>query len=398
MHQKKMKILTIIFMFSVVNLTAQNLIPNPSFEHKKRCPKKLSMTRLLKHWYSPTQATPDYYNKCSKKNNGIPLNYSGSQEPYEGDGYAGIIVDIISLDSTTEKPPIYREYIQCKLLNSLEYNKKYSIQMFVSLADKSWYTNNKIQVNFSKTELKQDFYFTPKRAFNLNDLEMIENFGDKDWYKLEGEYLAKGGERYLTIGNFEYYSEGILRNLDFLDKESHPYIYLYLDNISLVLKKEVKQVIELDSLIKNENLTGDNKNTSTIGEDKIKDIQNSKSILDEININEKIIFEDITFQLGKSELLKISYPILDSLLISLTENTKIELEIIGHTDNIGDRKSNQKLSVERAKTVYSYLIAKGVSEERLSYKGMGNSVPIDTNKTEEGRSKNRRVEFKILRK
>lgn len=229
-------------MFLSIQLSAQNLIPNPSFEQKKRCPKKLNRTKLLKKWYSPTKGTPDYFNKCSKKNDtGIPNNFIGNQEPYEGEGYVGIILDILTLDSTITESPIYREYIQCKLLNPLEKNKMYSVQIFVSLGDKSWYTYNNLQVNFSKKELRQDIYFTPQKTPNRINLIMAENFEDKNWYKLESEYLAKGNEEYLTIGNFEYYSTGQRRTLDLSNQGLFPYTYLYLDNLSLNLKNNQRK-------------------------------------------------------------------------------------------------------------------------------------------------------------
>jgi outer membrane protein OmpA-like peptidoglycan-associated protein len=72
------------------------------------------------------------------------------------------------------------------------------------------------------------------------------------------------------------------------------------------------------------------------------------------------------------------------------------IEIGGHTDNKGSLEYNTKLSTNRAKAVVDYLIAHGVAKEHLSYKGYAYQQPIDTNDTEEGRQKNRRVEFKVI--
>ena len=73
----------------------------------------------------------------------------------------------------------------------------------------------------------------------------------------------------------------------------------------------------------------------------------------------------------------------------------MHIEIRGHTDSKGSDSYNLRLSENRAKAVFEYLISKGISEKRLQYKGYGKTMPIDTNDTEEGRANNRRVEFKI---
>jgi outer membrane protein OmpA-like peptidoglycan-associated protein len=74
----------------------------------------------------------------------------------------------------------------------------------------------------------------------------------------------------------------------------------------------------------------------------------------------------------------------------------MRIEIGGHTDAKGSDSYNLRLSENRAKSVVDYLVSKGLSENRLQYKGYGKMKPIDTNDTEEGRAKNRRVEFKII--
>ena len=70
----------------------------------------------------------------------------------------------------------------------------------------------------------------------------------------------------------------------------------------------------------------------------------------------------------------------------------------GHTDNIGTSKSNQLLSENRAKAVYDYLVEKGITKERMTTKGYGDTKPVADNGTEAGRAENRRTEFKIIEK
>ena len=77
----------------------------------------------------------------------------------------------------------------------------------------------------------------------------------------------------------------------------------------------------------------------------------------------------------------------------LKRNKKTKIKIAGHTDNIGSEKYNLELSKKRAKSVYNKLLEFGVSKEQLSYIGFGFSQPVDNNKTDLGRSKNRRTEI-----
>ncbi|MBO7134607.1 MAG: PD40 domain-containing protein [Bacteroidales bacterium] len=124
----------------------------------------------------------------------------------------------------------------------------------------------------------------------------------------------------------------------------------------------------------------------------IKDIK-----LKAINVGATIILSNIFFDFNKYTLRDISKAELDNLVRLLTvDYPKMVIEIGGHTDNVGSLESNTRLSANRAKAVVDYLISHGVEKERLSYKGYAYQQPIDTNDTEEGRQKNRRVEFKVI--
>ena len=109
----------------------------------------------------------------------------------------------------------------------------------------------------------------------------------------------------------------------------------------------------------------------------------------------KMILKNIFFETAKFNLKDQSKFELNKLIAFLNNNSAIKIEIGGHTDNIGDKKSNQLLSENRAKAVYEYLIAAKIPAERLTYNGYGDRQPIADNKTEVGRAKNRRTEFMI---
>lgn len=91
-----------------------------------------------------------------------------------------------------------------------------------------------------------------------------------------------------------------------------------------------------------------------------------------------------------------SYAELDRLADQLKAQTHVALEVSGHTDNQGAEQENYKLSEDRAKAVVDYLVLKGVDRSRLLAKGYGESKPIATNDTPEGREQNRRVEIQIM--
>jgi outer membrane protein OmpA-like peptidoglycan-associated protein len=111
-----------------------------------------------------------------------------------------------------------------------------------------------------------------------------------------------------------------------------------------------------------------------------------------------VVLKNIFFETGKFDLKEESKVELKSVIDFMNFNSKLKIELRGHTDNVGDDKSNLTLSHNRAKSVYDYLIANGIARERLTYKGYGEKVPVATNDTPEGREQNRRTEFKVIGK
>lgn len=118
--------------------------------------------------------------------------------------------------------------------------------------------------------------------------------------------------------------------------------------------------------------------------------------LSPISKGEAIVLHNVFFEFNSYALKEVSKIELNLLVELLNKNPSMNIEIGGHTDNKGTKAYNQKLSSNRAKSVYDYLISQGIDASRLSYKGYDFSVPIATNETEKGRAKNRRTEFKIV--
>lgn len=117
-----------------------------------------------------------------------------------------------------------------------------------------------------------------------------------------------------------------------------------------------------------------------------------------LEIGETVRLNNIFFDYNQYVLLEDSYSELNRLIKLLKDNPNMEIEITGHTDNIGSPAYNLNLSRKRAQSVADYLIANGLSPQRLKVKGYGERLPVSSNDTDEGRQQNRRVEFKILKR
>lgn len=105
--------------------------------------------------------------------------------------------------------------------------------------------------------------------------------------------------------------------------------------------------------------------------------------------------KDFRFEHGEAQLDGENHSFLDDVEELLTENPAWTLQIIGHTDNVGAKQDNYKLSVARAQVVADYLLSQGVSEEQVIVTGRGDTEPLAENDSEEGKAKNRRVQFLI---
>ncbi len=110
-----------------------------------------------------------------------------------------------------------------------------------------------------------------------------------------------------------------------------------------------------------------------------------------IELNQKIFFA-----FGKAQILTKSFGLLNEVAQALKDNTSLKVRIEGHTDSVGSKAVNVKLSQGRAEAVKEFLATQGVETARLSSQGFGPEVPLDTNANAEGRERNRRVEFVIV--
>lgn len=112
---------------------------------------------------------------------------------------------------------------------------------------------------------------------------------------------------------------------------------------------------------------------------------------------EKVVLQGIKFRTARADIMPSSYPILDEAAKFLKDNPTIKVEIGGHTDSRGSAARNQALSEARANAVRNYLIsAHGINPDRLTVRGYGEDMPIESNRTAAGRAANRRIEFIVI--
>lgn len=125
----------------------------------------------------------------------------------------------------------------------------------------------------------------------------------------------------------------------------------------------------------------------------------STALADDASIESQIInLKHVFYNTGSSSLSELSKYELDNLTTLLKNNSTVNAELAGHTDSQGDDDSNLTLSNSRAENVANYLIGNGIDESRLKFTGYGETSPIDSNESEDGRANNRRTELRIISK
>lgn len=368
----------------VADTSRVNLVFNGSFEEYRFCPKRVDAVGILINvdgWYQPTKGSADYFNTCGGRECGVPKNKLGEQLPHDGEGYCGIYC------SKND----YREYLQTRLRRKLRAGDSIRLTFFVSLSEQStgavatlgglftkediYDTVRSILLHKEYETLSDDIFqviattYTPQ-VMNPPDVPLTDT---RNWQCVTGIFVADGGEQYITLGNFNTAERSGYVEPDSL-VQLLPGSYYYIDDVfveCLNCEPPIADDLNVDS-----NYLTQEQPTFSVGS--------------------TFVLKDIFFEFDKSTILQQSFFELMRLITLLNTYPDMKIEVGGHTDSKGSDSYNQRLSESRAKAVADYLISKGISERRLQYRGYGKSKPIDTNETEEGRAKNRRVEFKIM--
>jgi gliding motility-associated-like protein len=253
LKQKGAYALFCFFLWSL-SFSQINLVPNPSFEDTIGIPRSFSELNKCQLWYSPSNTTPDYYSAFSPLNvifpQGsvhIPKNCVGYQNARTGNFYTGIITRDVYPPSAGYPPEInYTEKIGIRLLQPLMSNHSYSFTMYYSLADGSTISTNQLSAYFSVNQFTISTFSSLDTNNYFNYLSTQINHDNSfitdtvNWIPLTGCFIAKGGEEYLTVGNFKDGVKSATLNIS----TSNPFCpafgtggstfcYIYIDDVSL---------------------------------------------------------------------------------------------------------------------------------------------------------------------
>ena len=346
----------------------QNLVANGSFENYYNCPGSFNISltsrEIVPSWKSPTDGTPDIFNACSEGIVDVPYNWAGVAKAHTGKGYAGIFVMLYNRVG-------YREYLQTELIYPLVAGRTYQVEFYFKLSSYSRYSIDRIGALLTDSA----YYSAGNKAIvkapsisKIYDSAFRRSSGL--WEKVKRNYVANGGEKFLTIGNFWNDTKIKKFHIEY-EAVQEPMLaracYYYIDDVSVV-DLDSTQTLELIPFI-------DTKAVKT---------------------NEVYVLRNIQFEFNKSVLKTDSYPELTKLVTILSKNTGWKVLLTGHTDDVGTDEYNVQLSKNRAISVGDFLIKNGIEKARIVSNGMGKSEPLANTTDENARAANRRVEVIFL--
>jgi gliding motility-associated-like protein len=210
--------------------TAQNLVPNGSFELYTACPTTLAQINYAVGWDKPIghTGTSDYLHTCGVPGlASVPLNIAGTQQAYQGDAYVGLMIC-----SSTTNGTNYREYITTQLTSPLVAGQVYEVSAYYSHAENFDFTTDKLQFYFSSTPASWVGNYLPMSSY-VPQASIPTGFFLTDqlgWTKLSAQFTAAGGEEYITIGNF---LDDSLTPAHLIAMGGIQAGYIYLDGVSL---------------------------------------------------------------------------------------------------------------------------------------------------------------------
>ncbi len=341
-----------------------NIVPNPGFERFSKTPFGWSYNgsyfgEVVKYWFSATTSSPDVYGPEVR----VPRDWAakgfGKQKPRSGKCMAGI-----TLFGCTNGKPHCREYLEIQLAEPLVVGQAYYVEFWVTHLEKSLQINN-IGAYFTISEVRRGTDELLIRDAQVKARDIVAA-PDGKWVKVSGQFIAKYEAEHILIGNFA----DDANTLSFAPSEDcFNYAYYYVDD---VLVKKIPPFLPVP--VKPDDLT-----------------------LLKLETGKTIVLKNIYFEFDKDDLMPRSYVELKKLLSVMRSNPKLSIEIVGHTDALGNDAYNLDLSRRRAESVLKYLTENKIAKSRLSASGLGEQIPIASNETEEGRAMNRRVEFVVLR-
>lgn len=445
---------------SIMAQKTENMVLNPGFEEHEKCPDDYTQMdathRLIPHWTYPSATTPDYFNKCGTGDARVPDNFAGWSQPHSGDGYVGAILTGSDRDFREYFQGELSSLMVAGQVYCVSFWYKLASGSKFAVDQLSIYFEPNQTKNANKTFLNYPAQLNNQEGLFLDNTEewkrycMLYTAQGGEAFFIVGNFKNYENTNYVVTGK------------DTKNKRGKAYAYYFFDDFEIRPLTDCEECAcvpqGLETVIIDSSYTGglnpvtgkiqyiDNDGVISIGISggtppyniewsngehgktrlerlpggtytyKVTDQNNCHSQgkvvfvepklpddpfadgLRNIEEGSALVLNNIFFETGKSTLLPQSNAELDKVAEFLSQGTVSQIEISGHTDNVGSDELNNKLSQARAQSVVNYLISKGIPASMLQAKGYGKSRPIDTNQTDAGRSNNRRVEFFVLKK
>ena len=365
-----MRILRLLFLFFLpAYLSAQsgNLLLNPGFE-------ETDSSGRVKDWFLPMSS-----------------NYHHDKDgrygpPHSGEYKAGICISNYR----------FSEAMQTLLRDTLRKGERYLIRFYARARPRTedcyhYFAADEIQVYFPEEPVPA----LPAKPYRVNESRLVrfdltaqDSSQRMKWQRFEARYTAQGGERLMAVGYFMRKDSSkplTMKSVSAKKKEKkkkkkkrngemeHPISGYYTEADEAF---RVRYYFDDFELIR--------KDTVAVPDRKVQGKPRDGSVW---------VFHSILFRFDRADLMPSAFPVLDSLAETLKQYPELQVEIKAHTDSIGSERYNLGLSEKRAETVRNYLIGEGIEPSRLSAAGRGEHEAIADNGTEEGRARNRRVEF-----
>lgn len=361
------KLLIFVLLFISHHVFSQELVIDGDFEVFRKQSGLFPLCHL-KNWKNPTFSSPDYQTAKYK--------WGGNKlKAFSGESYIALVFGG-GFD--------YAEYAQGSFEKKLVKDSLYCVSMYVCLSPFSTISPFGVDVMFSKGKIGK---FTKKHLgykYNPSILEVGQEYikNRYSWQKISSVYKATGNEKFIVIGKFhdENYTK-----VDFEERSIiFDQAFMFIDKLSVL---PISDSSECDCNIKRMDLG------SVLSKKTLIPKEDSILIFKE---GTRIELRKVFFEHASSDLKAESGEELDKLYALLQKYPSLEIQLNGYTDNTGSLNANVRLSKKRAKAVVDYLSSKGIEAQRLKYKGSGPDNPLESNETEEGRARNRRVEFFVL--
>lgn len=380
--------------FGAMAQDSENIVNNGDFESIGKKPKRLGKIESATGWISATGVKADLFVDSKIPEIGTPSNIYGAEDPKDGSNYAGIVAF-----SYGDKMP--RSYIMNKLSSPLKKGVTYCVKMNISLAEASKYASNNVGVLFSKKDLatttKTPIIEEPSVVHWDNDQTIVT--ARYNWTEICGSFVAKGGEKFITIGNFnsnaETKSERMKKDPKVKDIKVSQILaaYYYVDAISVQMVDE-KQNEKCECDVAD----------PTAGFSKLV-YQKSVVLDDKMSAQEKIEAHQVFFAFGNSRLTAEGKNTLKSIAEILKANPSNKLRIFGFSTEEEEKAALQTPDIAdvdngRIGAVMNYLNELGIESSRIipTRKGAGSINEKEISETDEDelrQAKNRRVEFEL---